>query len=52
MRFRCASCAHLMDSELLAPTCERCRGALLMEGGGRPLAPRGELESLPAGVWR
>ena len=52
MMFRCVSCSQVTDSALLAPTCERCGGAVLLEKPPRPAGSRGGFERLPPGVWR
>lgn len=51
-RFRCVDCSHIMDSSDLAPICEECGAAVVVESvESRPLR-RGQFEDLPAGVWR
>ena len=45
------NCSHATDSEQLAPTCESCGGALLLDYGVLP-SSRDELEDLSPGVWR
>jgi threonine synthase len=52
MLFECVGCSHVMKSERLAPSCERCGGALLITGRTSIPVSRDELESLPPGVWR
>lgn len=52
MRFRCVSCAYAADSNLLAPTCERCGSALLLERARTRSVSASDLEGLPPGVWR
>ena len=52
MRFRCGTCSQIMDSELLAPACEECGGAVLLEGSNDGPVSKTELEDLPPGVWR
>ena len=52
MLFDCVGCSHVMESEQLAPTCEKCGAALLLTGRTSFPASRDELENLPPGVWR
>ena len=52
MRFRCSSCSHITDSRLLAPSCEGCGGAVLLEESDGRRVSAAELEGLPPGVWR
>lgn len=52
MMFRCARCSHVTETGALAPSCEKCGGAVLLETDARPAVSKGDLESLPPGVWR
>lgn len=52
MRFRCVGCGQVVESEDLAPACQKCGSALLIERGPGLSLSRGDLERLPPGVWR
>ncbi|MDG6910152.1 MAG: pyridoxal-phosphate dependent enzyme [Nitrososphaerota archaeon] len=50
--FRCVACAHITDSQRLAPTCERCGSAVVLSAPPPESLHRRQFEDLPPGVWR
>jgi len=49
---RCVRCSSVMETEDLDASCERCGSAVLVTYRSVPSVTRGQLENLPAGVWR
>ncbi|MDE1857851.1 MAG: pyridoxal-phosphate dependent enzyme [Thaumarchaeota archaeon] len=51
-RFRCVACAHVAESQRLAPSCVRCGSAVVLSDPPPGSLSRRQFEDLPPGVWR